>query len=229
MPEKNSKTAKLVRIFKLVADDSATFFPYLFGFYLISLFVSIFSAVWRGFFYWPALHAGVGLFALLSLGSDKVYIFWKEITGVSKRGGGKYGSAGDRGSLFFRKILSTVLVVVVIPLWKKVVFWKKTMGISDYLKLLVILIILVFSLFRNIGVLEFFILFFGLVSVLFELDSRISAGCDLGLLILTPFLLVFNENTFAETAAVYAYYFLVIAVITQIREYFHSNPKRNLG
>jgi hypothetical protein len=96
------------------------------------------------------------------------------------------------------------------------------MGLSDYIKLLVVLIILVFSLFRNIGVLEFFILFFGLISVLFELDSRISAGCALALLVLTPFLLVFNQNIFAETAAVYAYYFLVIAVITQIREYFHS-------
>jgi MFS family permease len=219
MEQNPDKPAKLIRIFELVANDSAAVFPYLFAFYLISLFVSIFSAVWRGFFYWPAFNAGVILFALLSLGSDKASALWKEITEISKRGREKGGAVAGRGSLTLRKLLESILVIVFIPLWKKVVFWKKNLGISGYLKLAAMLILLAFSLFRGIYIYDFFILLFGLVSVLFTLDSRISAAFALALLIACPFLLIFNENIFAEQAAVYAYYFLVIAVMTQIGEY----------
>lgn len=214
MEEKTSKITKLVRIFKLVANDSAAVFPYLFVFYLICLFVSIFSAVWRGFFYWPAFNAGVVLFALLSLGSGKVNVLWRE-------------SAG-RGGLTFKKFLANILVAIFIPIWKKIIFWKGKMGTFDYIKLAAIFIILALSLFLNIGVLDFFVLLFGLVSVFFALDSRISAACALALLVLTPLLLVFNNNVFAETVAVYAYYFLVIAVITQIGEHFRTDSDRTL-
>ncbi len=212
MEEKTSKTTKLIRIFKLVANDSAAVFPYLFTFYLICIFVSIFSTVWRGFFYWPAFNAGVVLFALLSLGSGKINTLWRE-------------SAG-RGGLTFKKFLANILVAIFIPIWKKVIFWKGKMGMFDYIKLAAMLLLLTFSLFRGIYVLDFFVLLFALVSVLFGLDSRISAGCALALLVLTPLLLVFNNNVFAESAAVYAYYFLVIAVITQIGEYFRTESDR---
>ena len=77
-------------------------------------------------------------------------------------------------------------------------------------------LILGFSLFQGVYVVDFFVLLFGLISVLFGLDMRISAGCALALLVLCPFLLAFNQNGFAETAAVYAYYFLVIAVFTAV-------------
>ena len=221
MEEKNSKTVKLVRIFKLVANDSAAVFPYLFAFYLICIFVSIFSTVWRSFFYWPAFHAGVVLFALLSLGSGKINVLQRKIAEVSKRGSviEKSRTIIINGTLFFGKSLAIMLYATVVPVWKKVLLWKRSLGISGYLKLAAMLLLLTFSRFRGIYVLDFFVLLFALVSVLFGLDSRISAGCALALLVLTPLLLVFNKNAFAETAAVYAYYFLVIAVITQIREY----------
>jgi hypothetical protein len=54
---------------------------------------------------------------------------------------------------------------------------------------------------------------------------RISAGCALVLLVLCPFLLVFNQNGFAETAAVYAYYFLVIAVLTAVGDHLREGKK----
>jgi hypothetical protein len=228
MEEKTSKTVKLVRIFKLVANDSAAVFPYLFVFYLICIFVSIFSAVWRGFFYWPAFHAGVVLFALLSLGSDKMNVLWREIAEISKRGREKGDAVAGRGSLTLRKLLESTVAIVFIPLWKRAVFWKGKMGMFDYIKLAAMLLLLTFSLFRGIYVLDFFVLLFALISVLFGLDSRISAGCALALLVLTPLLLVFNNNVFAEAAAVYAYYFLVIAVITQIGEYFRTDSDRTL-
>ena len=228
MQEKTGKTTKLIRIFKLVADDSATFFPYLFAFYLICLFVSIFSAVWRSFFYWPAFNAGVVLFALLSLGSGNASALWREITEISKRGREKGGAVAGRGNRTLRKIFTTILVVVFIPAWKKVLFRKKNFGIVDYLKLAAMLILLAFSIFQGIYIYDFFVLLFALVSVFYGLDMRISAALALALLVIAPLLLAFNQNVFAEQAAVYAYYFLVIAVMTQIGEYFRTDSDRTL-
>jgi hypothetical protein len=85
--------------------------------------------------------------------------------------------------------------------------------------------VLVFSLFWGVYVVDFFVLFFGLVSILFGLDMRISAGCALTLLVLCPFLLAFSASGFAETAAVYAYYFLVIAVLTAVGDQARERNK----
>jgi hypothetical protein len=197
---KNNKTTILGTILKLVADDIASIFPYFLAFYIISLFVSIFFTQWRGYFYWPAFNLSVVFLALISLGSEKVRIFLKSIAN------GK-GVTQKSGTMVRRGILSL-----------KKSFWKKNLRKSDYLKLVAILLILIFSLFQGIYVFDFFVLFFGLVSVLFVLDMRLSAGCALVLLAACPFLLAFNENAFAETAAVYAYYFLVITVFTGIAE-----------
>jgi hypothetical protein len=225
MQEKPGEKAKFIRIFKLVADDSATFFPYLFAFYLICLFVSIFSTVWRGFFYWPAFNAGVILFALLSLGSDKASALWKKIAEISKRGREKGGVVAGRGSRTFKIFFADTFVVAFITIWEKIIFWKRNLGIVDYLKLAAILLLLAFSIFQGIYIYDFFVLLFALVSIFYGLDMRISAACALALLVLTPLLLVFNQNVFAEQAAVYAYYFLVIAVITQIGEYFRAHTQ----
>jgi len=56
------------------------------------------------------------------------------------------------------------------------------------------------------------------ISVLFILDSRYSASLALFFLILTPIFLSMKKDIIAEMFAVNTYYFLVIAVFTQIRE-----------
>jgi hypothetical protein len=230
MKEENHKIAVTVHIFKLVANDVASIFPYFLAFYLVSLFVSLFFTAWRGYFSWPAFTASVVALALITLGSDKAKTFWNGVTEISKRGGntgfeivGCGATIVGRGNFLLKKFLAIAFCAVVIPAREKIFFWKKNLGKFGYLKLAAILVILTFSLFRDIYVLDFFVLLFGLVSVFFGLDMRISAGCALVLLAACPILLIFNGNILAEVVAVYAYYFLVIAVFTGITDYMREN------
>jgi hypothetical protein len=210
------KDSKTVRILKLVADDVAAFFPYFFGFWLISICVSIFFPAWRDYFNWPAFDLSVLFFALLSLWSDTVQNFWKGVKDASRKG-------GEKGFEVFARTI--ILGAALVPIWKKILSWQKGLRRSDYYKIVAMVIVLGLSLFQGIYVVDFFVLLFGLTSVLFGLDMRISAGCALTLLILCPFLLIFNQNGFAETAAVYAYYFLVIAVFTAVGDHLREGKK----
>jgi hypothetical protein len=211
--EEKATPSKTVRVLKLVADDVAATFPYFFGFYVISLCVSIFFPAWRDYFNWPAFHASVIFLALISLSSDTVQNFLGEM---------KDASGVAKGKFLFKKFFTAIFSIVVVPVWKRFLSWQKSLGKSDYYKIAAMILILGFSLFEGIYVVDFFVLIFGLISVLFGLDMRISAGCALILLALCPFLLAFNEGVFAETAAVYAYYFLVIAVLTGIGDYMRD-------
>jgi hypothetical protein len=251
MKEENHRISKIVHVFKLVADDVAAIFPYFFAFYLVSLAVSVFFTAWRGYFNWPAFHLSVLFFALISMGSNTVRMFWREVVEilkkeedlgfeviglgaasgskktntilrgaveVSRRGKERVGTIAGRVGVFFRKVFVVVVYAAVVPARKKILLWKRNLGKAGYVKLAAILLVLAFSLFQGIYALDFFVLLFGLVSVLFGLDVRMSAGCALALLVMCPLLLAFSQNVFAETAAVYAYYFLVIAVFTGIWE-----------
>ena len=228
-----------------MGDDAAAVFPYLLVFYLVSIFVSIFSSVWRGFFYWPGFNAGVVLFALLSLGSRQVEPFWVGLMGsenikeiwneardISRGKRYEAGTITGKGTLFFQKILGIALYVAAIPkilaivfyaavtsAWKKVLVWKRNLGISGYFKLAAILLILAIFPFQSNDIYSFFILLFGLISVLFGLDMRISAGFAIVFLVATPIFLAFNRGFLAETMAIYAFYFLVIAVFTGIGDF----------
>ena len=194
------KDSKIVRVLKLVANDVAAFFPYFFGFWLISLCVSIFFPAWRAYFNWLAFDLCILFLALIGLWSDPGQNFWKGERGFEVAGKGAIA-------------------------WKKILAWQKGLKRSDYYKIAAMALVLVFSLFQGIYVVDFFVLFFGLISVLFGLDMRISAGCALALLVLCPFFLVFNQNGFAEIAAVYAYYFLVIAVLTAVGDHLREGKK----
>ena len=66
---------------------------------------------------------------------------------------------------------------------------------------------------------EYLILSYMVLSVALRLDSRISIGSALVLLMACPFLLMFYYEALAENAAVYAYYFLVIGVVLQIKDW----------
>jgi len=53
------------------------FYPYFFGFYLLSLIVAVFSKTWRGFFYWPAFHIAIIFFGLLFVSTFKFNLSFK--------------------------------------------------------------------------------------------------------------------------------------------------------
>jgi hypothetical protein len=89
---------------------------------------------------------------------------------------------------------------------------------KEWVRILIIIVVLIFAVFKGIEVLDFLILIYALISLLFILNSRLSAILAMICLITCPVLLVFKKDIIAETIAVYAFYFLVITVLIQIRE-----------
>ena len=93
---------------------------------------------------------------------------------------------------------------------------------KDYLflalKLLIVGIVFLIAIYYNWAFWDMIIMLFFSISVLFILDSRYSASLALFFLILTPIFLSLKKDIIAEIFAVNTYYFLVIAVLTQIRE-----------
>lgn len=188
------------------------FYPYFFGFYLLSLVVSIFSKTWRSFFYWPAFHGSVFFFTLLFVLTFKFDLRFRRRLRIRdlrfndfKFVGFTKNSARKAGLLFY----------------KYLVFIKNRLfsfSRGTWVRITIIIVVLSFSLFKEIGVLDFLVLFYALISFLFILNSRYSAGAALILLASCPFLLILKKDLWAESAAIYAYYFLVITILTQIRE-----------
>lgn len=117
-------------------------------------------------------------------------------------------------SVFF-----TLAVEVARILFRWLILKIKTLDKKDFLKIGIMIFILLFAVSKNIEVINFGILAYALISVLFIIESRIAASIALLCLIYTPILLINKEEARAEIMAIYVYYFLVIAVITQIREY----------
>lgn len=93
------------------------------------------------------------------------------------------------------------------------IHWTKLL----FLKIIIFVSILVYALFKGILFIEFIVLFYALVSVLFIIDIRISLGFALFFLVLSPLLLLWDKKHVAEISTVYAFYFLIIVVLTQIR------------
>lgn len=66
------------------------------------------------------------------------------------------------------------------------------------------------------------LIYFG-ISLLWKLTSRISASFALFFLASCPILLILKNDSLAETFAIYAYYFLVITVVSEIVELRRDN------
>ncbi|KKT13236.1 MAG: hypothetical protein UV95_C0003G0110 [Candidatus Falkowbacteria bacterium GW2011_GWF2_43_32] len=92
----------------------------------------------------------------------------------------------------------------------------------DWLKVLIITLIAVFGLYKGVNAWEFIVLFYAACSVVCALDSRWSTGVALVFLAACPILLVLDRGALAEDSAISAFYFLVITVLTQIRELRHD-------
>ena len=84
---------------------------------------------------------------------------------------------------------------------------------------------MIFAMLKGVGAIDFFVLLYAMASFIFILDSRWSAAVALLLLASCPALLILKKDPWAETDAVYAYYFLVITVLTQIREFRQKRGK----
>ena len=207
---------KFKTIFELVLEQIADIYLYFLEFYVVCLILSYFFERWKLFFNWPAFHLSVIFLGILSL--------------ISKQG--REFILSQKKPLFelikFPKSIFTIIKSIA----KNLVFLTasklKRLKKRDYLKFVSILLILIYSLSKGINPINFFILAYALVSILFVIESRIAAGIALLFLTSCPILLIFKKEAMAETIAIYAYYFLVITVITQIREYWQEERAKKV-
>src|SRR3989344_3621973 len=179
---------------KLFLNQVADFFPYFFTFYILSFTISLFSESWRLFFNWSMFHLSVATIAILAIFSQKF-----RSTNVFKLINIKKNKLIKRARKFFLK--------------------RRIFNKINYLKISIIFLILNYSILNGIYIIELIILLFALISLIFIKDYRIIASESLLLLLACPILLFFKKDALAEIFALYAYYFLIIIVIDQIREY----------
>jgi len=174
-----------------VAEKILESYPYFLIFYFLSLIISFFSVNWSGLFYWPAFHVLAIIFSLLFAWSVKL----------------DFAASHDPSFIgFVRGYLRQTAVRLF------------GLGRRDWLKASIIAIVMILAMLHGIGAADFFVLLYGLLAVLFILDSSWSAVVAIALLTFCPFLLAFKQDPWAENAAVYAFYFLSITVLVQIRE-----------
>lgn len=179
-----------------LAEKIRKFYPYFLSFYFFSLFIALFSTTWRTFFHWPAFHGAALFYTFLVLLTYRFKIKYRFLYNIIK-------------SQLLREIKKHL------NLFKKLIL---KLNRRDWSKILIIALVLTFALIKDITVIDFALLTYALVSIIYILDSRYAAGAALFFLITCPFLLILKKDDWAETAAIYAYYFLIITVITQIRE-----------
>ncbi|MFH1736634.1 MAG: LytR C-terminal domain-containing protein [Actinomycetota bacterium] len=74
---------------------------------------------------------------------------------------------------------------------------------------------------------KYWILGYFIWSVLWRVDSRGAIAIAIGILVTCPFLIVMEQPTLAEQAAVSVFYFLVIGVIEQIVEYIREERAKS--
>ncbi|MDO8737079.1 MAG: hypothetical protein Q7K29_08395 [Thermoleophilia bacterium] len=235
---------KIATIFRQVANDIADLFPYLFAFYIIALVFAVIFPSWRYFFSWSALHASIALFALISLFGTRGSQLQQELRGTLHQKGMKthefslkHWRVGIQSSLGIWKMVCELSrtfchmayiscrhtyaffrTEVIRPLWTGVIFAKEQLRLSDYIRIGVIIVICVYVLSKGVDILNFTTLLLGLISILYCIDARISAGIALVFLAICPILLAVNQDVLAEKVAVFAYYGLVITVLTSISE-----------
>lgn len=89
--------------------------------------------------------------------------------------------------------------------------------------------VIYFLFFKEMEIIDFWVLCYAMISILFILDSRFAAGTALLLLVICPFLLILKKDNMAEVVAIYAYYFLIITVITAIRECLREEKAKKKG
>jgi len=219
---------KFGRILDLVLEQIADVYLYFLGFYIVCLIMSLFLERWQGFFNWPAFHAAVVALGILSLASEK----GKKFILSQKRFVSSKIVRLEREPLFklikFPKSILTILKIITKNLASAFVLKIKGLTKKDYLKIGLILLISIYFLSKEINPINFLVLAYALVSILFIIESRISASIALLFLISCPILLILKKEGIAETMAIYAYYFLVITVVTQIREYWREEKVKKV-
>ncbi|MFA5047593.1 MAG: hypothetical protein WC516_00965 [Patescibacteria group bacterium] len=184
---------KIKNVFRLAADNVAAIFTYFLAFYLVCLILSWFFVAWQNYFYWPAFHFVLVILFIISLFSKR----WR--------------MAG------FKLIEVAAVKARVLLIIQSVIIFFLKLTAKDYIKLVVIIIIIGASLFYGLEPIDSVILFFGLFFLFFTVNIRFGVGLALLFLLLCPIFLVLEKDGLVEWLVVRAYYFLIVAVLMKIK------------
>lgn len=227
------KESKARRIFQQVAEQVAEIYLYLLIFYALSSLMGYFFERWELFFNWPAFHTSIIILGVLSLFSAKGKKFlqdnkkrvkkflpspWKTL---SKKTAARelLKGFGSKCSIHnFKKILVAFKNFGLL-LFRQIEKKAKNFHKKEYLKIIFILLILIILFFEGAGLLDSLILGYGLAALLFIFPISLTAVLAGLFFIFCPILTIFKQEALTGQIAVYGYYFLLIAVATQIRIY----------
>ena len=90
---------------------------------------------------------------------------------------------------------------------------------KNYVKPALVGIILYYFLERGVGIIDFIVLSYALISIIFIINGRIAALVAFTLFALCLLFLILKRSDLSEVFAVYTYYFLTIAVTIRFREF----------
>ena len=204
---KNKKTRLVWEYF---SGEIKNIFPYFIAFYLVSLLLARFSAVYQSFFYWPAFNGSAILLVL-------IYFISLSANWRPKIKFKKFSFKFVDFKLFLKNVKSGYKKITISLREYLIAHWPHN-PIWFFARVIIIVVVLGLALKQSITLPDFLMLSYALVAVLFALDSRYAAGAALICLVACPILLVAKKDGSAESFAVYAYYFLVVAIIGAILE-----------
>lgn len=219
---------KVKKVIGLVLDDIADFFPYFFTFYIVSLLLSFVFKSWALFFNWQIFYLSIfvlGILSLLSKRTKKGHIKLAVICIILIYSLSKGIGVSNFTALSY--ILVTIFffinnrnpwtfirgIYVQFSKFNLKKFWgygSAKLGIYFSHK------ILKTQLGRAHSVVS-----------MQDIIKKIVAVIALILLALCPLFLIYKKDGIAEMFATYAYYFLLVIVIIQIRDYFTSKKTKS--
>ncbi len=105
--------------------------------------------------------------------------------------------------------------------WKDILLRKK---LQTVLLSIILSLLLLWQL--SDGIIVFTTIFF--IFLLYKWDIRIIVGASFIFLASCPVLVIYKRENIAELTAVYAYYFLLMVVILQVKEYLEESRKKKI-
>lgn len=180
---------RFINVARLVADDIAGIFPYLFVSYLVCLALARWQPAWRDMLYWPAFHVSVLALGLISVLSDR----------ARKQGVGKFLSGS------FIAFFSSVLTA------------GRRLPAAARIKAVIIIFCAALSLLCGAAPLDFLVIMYALAAVMFRyFDGGMAIIIALVALAICALLDIFGPAGISQWALTYAFYLLTVALIVNI-------------
>ncbi len=94
---------------------------------------------------------------------------------------------------------------------------------DNFIKYTWIVLFIIITYFSWLSIASIIIFAFILFNIFFSIDTRFSFFIALSLLIFTSFYLLVGDQKIAESLSIYAYYFLILGVLFEIKNYLFSS------